>query len=109
MADARSLHSEEMDVTQCIILHQAVIEPWGTKMSWLNNLRIASKIAIIVVLLVLIAAGSIGFNAMSMKQAGGAYIDLVTRVDTATILNARGGRYAEGYLSSAYQLAAETT
>ena len=78
-------------------------------MSWLNNLRIASKIGIIVALLVLIAAAGIGYNILSMKQAAAAYSDLINRVDAATVLNVRGARAAESYLSSAYQLAAQTT
>jgi len=78
-------------------------------MSWLGNLRIASKIGIIVALLVLVAAGGIGFNSLSLKQLCVAYSDLIDRVDVATLLNVRAARFAETYLSSAYQLAAETT
>jgi len=78
-------------------------------MSWLNHLKITAKIGVIVALLVLIAATSIGFNSLSMKQTAAAYSDLVDRVDVATTLNTSAGRLAEAYLSSAYQLAAETT
>jgi methyl-accepting chemotaxis protein len=78
-------------------------------MSFLNHLKMASKIGVIVVLLLVIAAGGIGYTALSMKQAAAAYSDLLNRVDPATMLNVRTGRFAEAYLSSAYQLATETT
>ena len=78
-------------------------------MSALNNLKIIYKIGLIVALLALVAAGGIGFNSLSMQQAGTAYSDLINRVDTATVVGARAGRDVEAYLSLAYQLAAETT
>jgi methyl-accepting chemotaxis protein len=72
-------------------------------------MKISAKIAMIVVLLVGIAACGIGYNIMSMKQATAAYSDLINRVDQAIVENVRSARAAEGYLSTAYQLAAETT
>jgi methyl-accepting chemotaxis protein len=78
-------------------------------MSFLNNLKIIFKIGLIVGLLALVAAGGIGFNSMSMKEAGAAYADLIVRVDRSAVVAARGGRDAEAYLSNVYQLAAETT
>jgi len=78
-------------------------------MSFLNNLKIIFKIGLIVALLVLVAAGGIGFNSLSMKQAGAAYADLIVRVDSSTVVASRASRDVEAYLSAAYQLAAETT
>jgi len=78
-------------------------------MSWLNNLKITSKIGVIVALLVLVAAGGIGFNSFRMKQSAAAYSDLINRVDVATALTVGADRVATDYLSNAYQLAVETT
>jgi methyl-accepting chemotaxis protein len=83
--------------------------PREVKMSWLDNLKIANKIITIVMLLILVAAAGIGFNSLCMKQAGAAFSDIITRVDTSITISARASRSAEAYLSSAYQLAAETT
>jgi len=63
-------------------------------MSWLNHLKITSKIGVIAGLLVLIAAGGIGYNSLSMKQNAAAYSDLVNRVGVATALTIGAGRLA---------------
>ncbi|MBB5049766.1 methyl-accepting chemotaxis protein [Rhodopseudomonas rhenobacensis] len=78
-------------------------------MSWLNNFKIVFKISLIVAILALVGIGGMGFSAVSMKHASTAYSDLISRVDVATMLTVRGTRAAERYLSSAFQLAAETT
>jgi len=75
----------------------------------IDNLRISIKIGLIVALLAMVSIGAIGFAAQRMKSIDDAYSDLVTRVDVSTTLSAQAGRQAEGYMSSAYQLAAETT
>lgn len=75
----------------------------------LDNLGIATKIGLIVALLTIVCAGSVGFATLRMDGLGADYADVVTRVDSNTTLVARIGRRAEAYMSLAYQLAAETT
>jgi methyl-accepting chemotaxis protein len=78
-------------------------------MSWLNNFKIAFKVSLIVVLMAIVTAGTVIFASHKMRMADDANTDIVTRVDKSTTLAARAGRRAENYLSSAFQLAAETT
>ena len=78
-------------------------------MSWLNNRKIIFKIGLIVILLAIVAAGAVANSSMRMRAIDDAYSDLVVRIDGSTVLTARAGRFAESYVSSAYQLAAETT
>jgi methyl-accepting chemotaxis protein len=78
-------------------------------MSWLNNFKIAFKVSLIVVLMALVTVGTVVFATHRMRAADDANTDIVTRVDKSTTLAARAGRMAEKYLSSAFQLAAETT
>jgi methyl-accepting chemotaxis protein len=78
-------------------------------MSWLNNLKIIYKIGLIVALLVLVAAGGIGFGAVSLRQTAASYSDLVTRVDVASVTAARAARSSVAFVSGAFQIAAETT
>jgi methyl-accepting chemotaxis protein len=81
----------------------------GPNMSWLNNFKIAIKVCLIVVLMAIVTVGTVIFAAHSMKMADDANTDIVTRVDKSTTMAARAGRRAENYLSSMFQLAAETT
>jgi len=75
----------------------------------IDNLRISVKIGLIVALFAIVSIGAVGFAALRMKAIDTAYSDLTDRVDRSTTLTVRAGRVAEGYISSAYQLAAETT
>jgi methyl-accepting chemotaxis protein len=78
-------------------------------MSWLNNFKIALKVSLIVVLMATVTIGTVIFATRRMRAADDANTDIVTRVDKSTTLAARAGRMAENYVSSAFQLAAETT
>jgi methyl-accepting chemotaxis protein len=78
-------------------------------MSWLNNFKIAFKVSLIVVLMALVTVGTVVFATHQMRAADDANTDIVTRVDKSTTMAARAGRMAGNYLSSAFQLAAETT
>jgi methyl-accepting chemotaxis protein len=78
-------------------------------MSWLNNFRISFKVGLIVALLTVVTIGAVSFAALRMKGIDDAYSDLVSRVDHSTTLAVRASRQAEGYLSAAFQLVAETT
>ena len=79
--------------------------------SWMKieNLRITTKIGLIVALLAAVSLGATGFSAFRMRAIGIAYSDLVERVDVSTTLSARANRSVETYLLRAYQLVVETT
>jgi methyl-accepting chemotaxis protein len=78
-------------------------------MSWLNNFKISLKVSLIVVLMATVTVGTVVFATHQMRMADDANTDIVTRVDRSTTLAASAGRMASNYLSSAFQLAAETT
>ncbi|UZE52139.1 methyl-accepting chemotaxis protein [Rhodopseudomonas sp. P2A-2r] len=78
-------------------------------MSWLNNRKIVFKIGLIVVLLAIVAMGAVTNSSMRMRVIDDAYSDLIERVNGATVLSTRAGRFMETFLSSVFQLAAETT
>jgi methyl-accepting chemotaxis protein len=78
-------------------------------MSWLNHLKIALKVNLIVALMAVVTVGTVIFATQRMRMADDANTDIVTRVDKSTTLAARAGRMAQNYESGAFQLAAETT
>ena len=78
-------------------------------MSWLNNFRIGFKVGLIVVLMAIVTVGAVSLAAVRMKGVDNSYSDLVSRVDKSTITAVRASRRAEGYLTYAFQLLAETT
>ena len=78
-------------------------------MSWLNNLKIVVKISLIVALLGVVMIGETLFATSRMRAMDDANTDLVTRVDKYTTLATRASRFAEAYISGAFQLAVETT
>jgi methyl-accepting chemotaxis protein len=78
-------------------------------MSWLNNFKIAFKVSLIVALLAIVTIGTVSFAALRMGVMDEASADIVTRIDKSTTMSARASRQAEGYLSAAFQLLAETT
>ncbi len=75
----------------------------------LNNFKIVFKVSLIVALMAVVTLGTAVFATHKMRAADDANTDVVTRVDKSTTLAARAGRLTENYLSSAFQLAAETT
>ena len=78
-------------------------------MFWLNNFKIAVKVSLIVVLMAMVTVGTVVFATHRMRAADDANTDVVGRVDKSTTLAARAGRMAENYVSTAFQLASETT
>src|SRR5260370_3924516 len=78
-------------------------------MSWLNNFKIVFKVSVIVAVMAMVTVGAVLFAAHRMRAVDDANADIVTRMDKSTTMAARAGRRAENYLSSAFQLAAETT
>jgi methyl-accepting chemotaxis protein len=78
-------------------------------MFWLNNFKIAVKVSLIVLLMALVTIGTVVFATQRMRAADDANTDIVARVDHSNTMAARAARMAESYVSSAFQLAAETT
>ncbi|MES2196714.1 MAG: HAMP domain-containing methyl-accepting chemotaxis protein [Pseudomonadota bacterium] len=78
-------------------------------MSWLNNLKIAVKVALIVVLMAVVTVGTALFATNQMRAMDDANTDIVTRIDRSTTMTVRAARRADNYVASAFQLAAETT
>jgi len=78
-------------------------------MSWLNHLKIAIKVNLIVALMAVVTVGTVIFATQRMRMGDDAYSDVVARVDQSTTLAVRARGMAENYVSSAFQLAAETT
>jgi methyl-accepting chemotaxis protein len=78
-------------------------------MSWLNNFKISFKVSLIVVLMGLVTIGTVIFAAQRMRIMDDANTDMVTRIDRSSTMAARAGRRVENYMSSAFQLLAETT
>jgi methyl-accepting chemotaxis protein len=78
-------------------------------MSWLNHLKIALKVNLIVALMAVVTVGTVIFATQRMRMADDVNADVITRVDKSTTLAVRARGMAENYVSSAFQLAAETT
>nr|WP_294506084.1 methyl-accepting chemotaxis protein [uncultured Rhodopila sp.] len=75
----------------------------------IENLRITTKITLIVALFAAVSIGAAGFSALRMKGIDDAYSDVIARVDPATKLSARAARHIATYQSDAFQVAVETT
>jgi methyl-accepting chemotaxis protein len=75
----------------------------------IENLRITTKISLIVALLAAVSLGATGYSALRVKAVDNAYSDLIARVETSAIQSARANRMVATYQSRAYQLAVETT
>jgi methyl-accepting chemotaxis protein len=81
----------------------------GPNMSWLNNFKITFKVSLIVTLMGLVTIGTVIYAAQRMRGMDDANTDMVTRIDKSTTTAVRAARRAENYVSSAFQLLAETT
>jgi methyl-accepting chemotaxis protein len=78
-------------------------------MSWLNHFKIALKVSLIVALMAVVTIGTVIFATLRMRMADDVNADVITRVDKSTTMAVRARGMAENYVSSAFQLAAETT
>lgn len=78
-------------------------------MNWLDNFRIVFKVGLIVASLALQMAGQIWFASLRMEHIDESYSDVVRRLDKYAVLNARAANDAEATISSAFQLATEST
>ncbi len=74
-----------------------------------DNLRIATKISVIVVLFAAVAASTAGFAGLRMRSIDDAYSNLITNLDYATAMSARGNVFLQAYMSAGYQLSGEST
>ncbi len=74
-----------------------------------DNLRIATKIGVIVVLFAAVAAGTAGFAGFRMRSMDDAYSNLIKNLDYATAMSARGNVFLQAYMSAGYQLSGEST
>jgi methyl-accepting chemotaxis protein len=77
-------------------------------MYWLGNFKIVFKVGLIVASLAVQMAGQIWFASLRMENIDASYSDLVRRLDKYAVINAGAASNAEAYVSSAFQLAAET-
>jgi methyl-accepting chemotaxis protein len=78
-------------------------------MSWLDNFKITFKVSLIVALMGLVTIGTVIYAAQRMRGMDDANTDMVTRIDKSTTMSVRAARRAENYISTAFQLLAETT
>jgi PAS domain S-box-containing protein len=72
-----------------------------------NNLKISTKIFLIITLLASASLLSLTLIARQMGAIGDAYSDQVERIDAAIVQAARANRYVVAYSRTAYQLAME--
>ncbi|MGY8662001.1 methyl-accepting chemotaxis protein [Bradyrhizobium sp. UFLA05-109] len=78
-------------------------------MSWLNNVRISSKIVLIISLLAILSVGAVGFAATRMLAIDSNYSTLIDNVSNSATLSARASRWGMTYVAYAYKLLSETT
>jgi methyl-accepting chemotaxis protein len=79
--------------------------------TWMKiaNLRIITKIGIIVALFAIVSIVTAVFAAQRMKGIDTAYSDIIVRVDTSATMSARSSRAVATYQAGAYRLTTETT
>jgi methyl-accepting chemotaxis protein len=75
----------------------------------IDNIRISTKITLIVIIMAIVAISGAGFASFQMKKIDDSYSDLIARVDKNNLLAAQAAREAETYMSAAYRLITETT
>ena len=75
----------------------------------IDNVRIASKISLIVALVAVVSAAAIGFATLRMRQLNNDYVGLIKNVNNAGTIGARGNLFAAMYLAAAFELAAEVS
>jgi methyl-accepting chemotaxis protein len=78
-------------------------------MSFFNNLRMVIKVGLIALLMGGVMIGLVSYMASRMSAIDQTYSDLVTRVDSSTLLIAQSARRAESYREAAFELLTETT
>ncbi len=78
-------------------------------MSLLNNFKIVFKITLIVALMAAVTIGVVVYAADRVHMVDDAYSAIIEHQDKAAMTATRASRSGETFLSSVYQLAAETT
>ena len=78
-------------------------------MSFLNNFKIVFKITLIVGLMAAVTLGVVVYATSQVRMVDDDYSAVIEHQDQATTHSARAGRFGVTFLSSAYQLAVETT
>ena len=78
-------------------------------MSLLNNFKIVFKITLIVALMAAVTIGVVIYAADRVHMVDDAYSALIQHQDKAATMAARANRWGETFLSSAYQLAVESS
>jgi methyl-accepting chemotaxis protein len=76
---------------------------------WLNDIKISSKILLVIAVMAVVVIGAGGFSAIQMLAIDDAYRDVIARVDGASTQMARVNRYLMSYGRNAYALDLETT
>ncbi len=75
----------------------------------IDNLRIRTKIGLIIGLFTIVTVGALGVSAQRLQSVDTAYNDLLDHVTGAVYKTIRGRTSAELYMSTVFQLIAETT
>ena len=78
-------------------------------MMFLDNLRIAHKINLVVATLGLVALGGAAYSTLSLRATNSAYSALINHEEKAVALNAQANRNLRRVQANAYSLAFETT
>ncbi len=68
--------------------------------NWFNteNLRITTKVSLIVTLLAAVSLGATGYSALRLQAVDSAYSDLISRVEVGATQSARANRMIVTYL-----------
>jgi methyl-accepting chemotaxis protein len=76
---------------------------------FLNNLKIVTKVGLIVALLGFVIVGCLGLSILRMTEMAGTFTNLVSKEDAGTLALSRAGRKAESYRAAAFAILTETT
>ena len=78
-------------------------------MRFLDNLKIVTKVSLIVAVLALVIVGALGLSLLRMTELTGTFTDIISKEDAGTLSIARASRRAEGYRAAAFAILTETT
>ena len=78
-------------------------------MRFLNNLKIVTKVGLIVAVLGLVIVSALGLSLLRMTELTGTFTDLINKDDAGTLSVVRASRRAEGYRMAAFAVLTETT
>jgi methyl-accepting chemotaxis protein len=78
-------------------------------MRFLDNLKIVTKVGLIVAVLGLVIVGALGLSLLRMTELVSAFTDIVSKEDAGTLAVARASRRVESYRAAAFAILTETT